>query len=293
MSEAFIPMGCCLPSGTFMPQGNHRPETGRQHDPVDALIRGVTDILQEGYDFAELTVGSVASLTEVDYERLAGRMNAEGLQVPVFNSFIPPRLKLTGLEVDEEAVRAYVEAAVSRTAALGAEIIVFGSGGARSLPEGFSAEHGREQIRRFLQLCDTSAAAHGVTIAIEPLNRKECNVINTVAEALVLAKSMNLPQIRVLADAYHMRLENEPMDIIRQAAADGMLAHVHYAEADRSFPCGAAKDGIDLESCFRQLAGSGYEGRISAECFTSSGLKDCGVSLEYVKKIWNLSVQQR
>ncbi len=133
---------------------------------------------------------------------------------------------------------------------------------------------------------------YGVTIAIEPLNRKESNVINTVAEALELAEELDLPGIQVLADAYHMYLEREPLEIISRAVKAGRLAHVHYAEFDRSFPVGQADNGVDFAQLFTLLQEAGYTGGISAECSSKQIAVDSEESLSYISRIWN-EVQAR
>lgn len=253
-------------------------------DAADALASGIAETHRIGYDFAELTVRSLMELTEAQFDRLRGKLAGSSIRIPVLNSFIPPELKVTGPDADERALAPYIRVAMRRASAIGAEIIVFGSGGARRVPEGYPAERGLEQVERFLAIADEIAAEFGITVAIEPLNRSECNVINTVAQALRLSEKLRLSHIRVLADAYHMHLEGEPEQIAADAAAAGQLAHVHYAEADRSFPTGAKADGVRLTELLAALQSSGYAGRISAECVSAAASGDSAESLRYVRE---------
>ncbi|ULL15084.1 sugar phosphate isomerase/epimerase [Paenibacillus sp. H1-7] len=278
-----FPVGCCITSGSFMPQSGKA--SNQNEDKVTRLVDEMNRLLSSGYDFAELTVGALVQLNAAEFEQLKEQMKADRLTIPVFNSFIPPTLKLTGPDVRTQEIDAYVALAMSRIQAVGGEIIIFGSGAARRAPEAFSKEQGMEQIKDFLRLCDRHAQQYGIVVAIEPLNNKECNMINRVGEALDLARELSLQNVRVLADAYHMHLEKEPLEVIPQAVADRMLAHVHYAEFDRSFPDGSNEEGVDLAGLLSVLQTSGYRGRISAECMVADAAAASGKSLGYVQSL--------
>ncbi|WP_282936434.1 sugar phosphate isomerase/epimerase family protein [Paenibacillus sp. RC67] len=276
-------IGCCLTSGSFMPQSGNQVDAVEDH--VDVLFEGVCALLQAGYDYAELTVGSLAQLTDGEFERLLHKLRSAGISIPVFNSFIPPTLKLTGPDVQQLAVEQYVKHAMKRIHDVGGELIIFGSGAARTIPEGFAIEQGLDQIKEFLIMCDRYAAQYELSVAIEPLNSKESNVINKVEEALDIAQGLNLGHIQVLADAYHMHLEQESPEIVKRAIDNRLLAHVHYAEFDRSFPVRDVEGGVDLTHLFSLLRDSRYEGRVSAECMTESAATSSGDSLDYVKSL--------
>jgi len=310
-----IPIGCCLTAGTFMPQGAAGASSSDvRDDPVERLLAGIACIYAAGYDFAELAAGAITALPEREFDRLRGELAVRGWSIPVYNSLIPPTLKLTGPLVDDRALADYVGLALGRAAATGAEVVVFGSGGARSVPDGYPVGAAMEQIVRFLHLCGEHAARCGITVAIEPLNRKESNIIRTVAEAWQMAEALKLSHVRVLADAYHMHAEGEPLDIAGIVARAGMLAHVHYAEPDRRFPVGEAKGTAEtgpsreagqpkserapsartgMERLFSLLHESGYSGRISAECMEPEGLRNGGTSLQYVRTIQDKVLTQR
>ena len=97
-----------------------------------------------------------------------------------------------------ELILGYVEKALKRAKALGVSNVVFGSGGAKNVPEGFPIEQGYEQIVTLLKRIAPVASGYGITIVIEPLRKAECNLINTFEEGCRLAKDVNDPAIRVL-----------------------------------------------------------------------------------------------
>lgn len=232
----------------------------------------VANVLAEaGADFIEMTVAGAISPLSADGEWAEKRDTYRALSLPAesFNVFLPGSLRITG-EADQLAgtddVRSYVFSALRRVREIGGSVIVFGSGGARNVPEGFPKERAVEQIREFLRVCAEATEETGVTIAIEPLNKGECNIINTVAEAVTeYAAVLKHPGIRVLADTYHMELENEPISVIKEHRE--YIAHVHTADSKRVAPGQGEYDHVAL---FRLLQEIGYTGRLSIE----AGFKD-------------------
>ena len=74
------------------------------------------------------------------------------------------------------------------------------------------------------------AGRYGIIIAVEPLNRAETNIINSVEEGLKFVRDVDHANIKITADFYHMRRENEPMDVLIQAGKD--IAHLHIANSN-------------------------------------------------------------
>lgn len=242
--------GCCLTIGSFVPQvesgqaphdaaatnGGRAAREPAMPTPTisEELERSFAILSANGYDFAELTVGTVANLSDDEYAAVKKIIEEAPIPVPVYNSFVPASIPLTGPDVSLPAVEAYLEQSMSRVAGAGGRMIIFGSGAARSVPDGFSMGAGEKQIEDFLYLCDSFAAKHNLAVAIEPLNNRESNVINTVSGAVRLARKLDLPHIRVLADSYHMFMEKEPYDVFEEAGS--LLAHVHISDRDRAYP---------------------------------------------------------
>lgn len=77
----------------------------------------------------------------------------------------------------------------------------------KNIPDGFPVNEGRDQ---FISLCKKIASVagkYGVTIVIEPLNKAESNIINSVAEGAETVKEVNSRNFRLLADIFHMMRE--------------------------------------------------------------------------------------
>lgn len=224
-----------------------------------------------GWDYLELGVAGEL-IPESDDAAAWAEKKVALLALPLpcetFNLFVPGKLKITGPEVNRPALTRYVRTALARAAEVGGEVIVFGSGGARQLPaSGWSAEQAHEQLLWFLNQCADAHEKTGVVVAIEPLNRHECNLLHTVAEGAALAREVGRPGVRNLADTYHMeRNGNESLaDIL--ASAD-CLAHVHTADTGRKAPGTGVYDHAALFTALRE---AGYDARVSIECNFTDG----------------------
>lgn len=184
------------------------------------------------------------------------------LPIKALNSFLPAEMKITGPSADIGGILKVAETAFRRAQAAKIKIIVFGSGKARHIPEEYSRTEARKQ---FVNLCREMAALaqkREVTIVLEPLNKEECNFINSVSEGGQIVKEVNHPNFRLLADLYHMKKEGEsPESIIKYS---GLLKHVHIAEKDGRTPPGFNND--DFTPYFHALKEIRYKGLISIEC---------------------------
>ena len=106
----------------------------------------------------------------------------------------------------------------------------------------------------------------GVRLAIEPLNRFECYLCNTLAAAVELVERVDHPAVGVMVDTFHAHIEErDTPDAIR--AAGSALAHVHVSESDRGTP---GTGQIDFPAVLRALREVGYDGDLVVEAFGRS-----------------------
>jgi sugar phosphate isomerase/epimerase len=173
----------------------------------------------------------------------------------------------------------YVKTVFERAEKAKVEVVVFGSGGARSIPDGFDRERGLAQIMAFCRMIGPVAQEHGVVVAVEPLNRNECNVINSVAECAEIVRRVNHPAVRLLVDAFHWLKENDSADDI--IGNGEFLAHVHAATISSRLAPGS--EPCDLSVFFSALERAAYDGRISIEGGVPNPCEDLPRALELMK----------
>jgi D-psicose/D-tagatose/L-ribulose 3-epimerase len=234
-----------------------------------------------GFDYVELSTTEIAAMSDADFEAAAAKIKDIGLPTPAANLFLPAGLKVTGPQTDPEQQMAHVRKAFTRLARLGTEVVVFGSGGARRVPEGFAKEEALEQLVDFGRRAAAEARTHGITIAIEPLRRQETNIINSAAEGLELVNAINHPNFQLMIDFYHLASEQEDPAIVLRAKDH--IRHLHTANpTGRVFPL--KWEEFDYAPFFANLRAIGYDKRISVEGATQNLAVDGPQSIALLRK---------
>lgn len=113
----------------------------------------------------------------------------------------------------------------------------------------------------------TAALDYGITYGIEAVNRFEGIIINTAKEAVEYVKTVDLPNVGVLLDTYHMNIEESNIPDAIRTAGD-YLVGFHVGENNRTCP---GRGHLDWDGIFKALADVNYKGRVVAEPFLMQG----------------------
>jgi sugar phosphate isomerase/epimerase len=253
-------------------------------DRVDPLA-SAPQLAAMGFDYVEPALSRLAALPDAEVAAAHDRLRNAGLRAETMNWFVPGELKLTGPDVDEVRVGAWIERALGVAESFGVRVVVFGSPGARSFPDGFPKERAQQQLVAFLRRCAAVIAerGYGMVIAIEALRRPESNIVNRVGEAVELARAVDRPQVRIVVDFYHLAFEGEPPAAVR-AAAD-WIVHVQIADPQaRGFPRSDAGEPRYAQF-FAVLRDLGYTGRVSIEAVSTDLAADAPPSLAFLRQL--------
>lgn len=120
------------------------------------------------------------------------------------------------------------------------------------------------ELRANLRPVAEYAAEHGVRIAVEPLNRYETSLLNTVDQALEALDGLPGEGCGLALDTYHLNIE-ETSPVKAVLAAGTRIAHVQVCANDRGTP---GRDHQDWPAFLGALAEAGYRGPLCIESFT-------------------------
>jgi D-psicose/D-tagatose/L-ribulose 3-epimerase len=190
-----------------------------------------------------------------------------GLRPIVCGAFGPSR----DLTHDDEGPRreclAYIASTLALCKAWGSTLlagpIYSAVGKRRQLPE---AQRKVEWSRAVAGLREAGkmAAAAGVTLAVEPLNRFETDLVNTAAQAVRLIDEVGSPAVKIHLDTFHMHIEEKSLlEAIRLVGP--RLVHVHGCENDRGAPGTGLVAWSQVAQGLREI---GYQGAVVIESFT-------------------------
>ncbi len=131
-------------------------------------------------------------------------------------------------------------------------------------------------------LRESASVDETVKLAIEPINRYETDLVNTVSEGLLLLEKVNKNNVGLLLDTFHMNIE-EPSILESIILSKNHLFHFHVADSNRWYP-GAGH--INFKEIIEVLLNIGYEGFVSAEILPNPDSDTAALkAIEHLNKI--------
>ncbi len=224
---------------------------------VAASIRHLAGL---GYQGVELAIRDPA---QVDADEIAEDVRQAGVVVPAIGTgqaFLEEGLALTVPDpVVRERTMARLDAHLPAAGRLGALLIVGLIHG--PIPPHTDQGRATEWLLAGLARLSRRAAARGVRIVIEPINRYESNWLNTVDEVMDLIARLGADNVGVLPDTFHMNIEERDLAAALERARP-RLWHVHVADSNRRAPGAGHLAFGELVAKLRALD---YQGAVSAE----------------------------
>lgn len=270
--------GCSLPMRTFM------PEVARlQPDFVDDAFHIIQyrydHAMQIGYAYIEASVAVLWGFTDQQMQYLADKTKDGSFRLEYCNCFVPARIPLCS--APQKEIEEYVRQTMQKLDLLKVRRVVFGSGGARRRPDDMEESAAKDRIFDFLRLCNKIGDAYGIMTLIEPLNSKETNIINSVAVGAQWVRELDLPNVRLLGDLFHMAMENEDPSVLIDNA--DIIPHLHVAEApDRTYP---GKNATEyLRRSGQLLRAAGLDKEVSVECGFTDFDPEAAAALAFLRE---------
>lgn len=217
-----------------------------------------------GFDVLEICLEDPALVT-------ADAVNAAaadaGVSVSVCGAFGPERDVSREDPDARRFAREYLKGCVDLAVATGSPHVVgpmySATGKARLLSPAERLEQ-RRWAAEGLHEVGEYAAERGIALGMEPLNRFETDMVNTVEQGLELCEEIGLPNVGLLLDTFHMNIEEKDIATAIRAAGD-RIVHFHACENDRGAP-GAGH--VPWERVFEALRSVEYDKQVVIESFT-------------------------
>lgn len=226
----------------------------------DDLPAACADAKKLGFDAIELFAPGPDAVSK---NELASLLNSHGLGLAAVGTgagWVKHKLSLTSPD------------AVTRQKAVEFIRSMIDFGGVHSAPaiigsmqgrwgDGVSQEQARDWLREGLNELGEHARRSGVPLIYEPLNRYETNLVNTVARGVELLESLNTDNVRLLADLFHMNIEESDL-AAALVQGNRWIGHIHFVDSNRR-PAGCGH--LDYEPIAKALKSINYTGYLSAE----------------------------
>ena len=233
--------------------------------PGDTLIQKFELAQKLGYDAIELRAKGdfafAARAQELAEAKAAGVvMPTECVEMTHFIGAFDPKLRRDAIDNMKSQITTLVEAG-------GFGAVTPASWGmfSKRLPPFTpprSDEEDRQVLLDALQEIGEHAQKVGGTLLLEPLNRYEDHMVNTLAQAVDLVQTVGLPSLGVVVDTYHVNIEEDDMAGNIKAAKD-WIKHVQLGDSSRYQP---GTGHLDWQTVLGGLRDINYDGYMALEC---------------------------
>ena len=225
-------------------------------EPLEVSCRRLRDCGYDGIEFA-------AEPYKLDADECLALMEKYNLNCRSLCGIFGEDRDLTASGEEGEKAVQYIRDSVDFAVRVGAGILIVVPSpvGRTAKPEGISMEELLGNAVTNIRSAADYAAGKGVKLALEAINRYETYFANTLKKAYDLAVRINHPNVGVMADLFHMSLEEANIPDSLYMIKDRLL-HVHIADNTRE---AAGMGHTDFSSVLRTLKNIGYEGSLTME----------------------------
>lgn len=213
-----------------------------------------------GFAAVEVFPRSVEDLDARHLKQLLVRHRLKLAAVGTGAGWVVRKLSLTHPEArTRRAARKFVEDIIEFAGRFGAPAII-GSMQGRAA-DGVTRDQALAWLREALEELGPRTRQGGAPLLLEPLNRYETNLVNTVADGVALLQSLRTKNVKLLCDLFHMNIEEVSIpDALR--AAGRHIGHVHLADSNRR---AIGFGHTPIAPVVKALREIGYRGCVSAE----------------------------
>ena len=258
-----------------------------QNAPFAEVCRSVRKIGYAGIEIAPFTLAEKpAHISPGARREYRDMMESEGLEFAGLHWLMvsPPGLHVTTPDQSlRERSWRHIADLIDLCGDLGdSGVMVFGSPKQRCRVDGLSRKEATENYIDGLSGVAQHAQERDVTILVEALPLNQCDVINSLAEAVSVVHRINHPAVRTMFDTHNAVDETEPHAALVDRYFE-LIRHVHVNEMDGRYP---GTGGYDFKPVLDVLRRRRYAGWISLEVFdfTPGAETIAGESLRFLER---------
>ncbi|MEY8339238.1 sugar phosphate isomerase/epimerase [Lachnospiraceae bacterium 62-35] len=245
-----------------------------------------------GYDYIELAGREVVEYDKARLDEMAEVFRNGKVKCCGFNSAVPGNIPIVGEGYDRKISREYAKRLCAVGEKLGIRGIGIGSPASRRLPYGYDVGIADRQAEEFLRIFGEEAASCGITVFWEHLNPTEGNYGLTWNHGIELVKRVDLPNVKLVCDLFHIEINRESLRDLEQAPA--LISHVHMAQLKGIRRLGLCPEYKEQYRKFiRKLGSLGYDGVISIEAFAGSVEEEAARSIKLLQELCCQEYEER
>lgn len=236
------------------------------------------------YEFEQIELWGAAphvyveDLSYQDIRRIKKEIDQRQLKVVCFTPeqcMYPINLSARELEMRERSIR-YFQKSIDAAIELESPMVLVTAGwGYRN--EG--VDEALIRTRDSLERLSRYAEKNGIVLALEPLQKVESNIINTLPELKALLKHVSSPFLKGMVDTVPLAVEGENLSNYFEDLGD-QLAHIHFIDGNPAGHLAWGDGSHPLENYVQTLVQYDYQGALTLEFTSSQYLLDPNKAIE-------------
>ncbi|HEV7379188.1 MAG TPA: sugar phosphate isomerase/epimerase family protein [Dyadobacter sp.] len=224
----------------------------------------LTKVKNMGYDIIEIAVEDTSIIDWKTIKEIARDLD---LKITVSGAFGAERDISSTEPAYRETGKQYIIDCIKIAQDVGSPIFggpVYSAVGKTRLVSDDQKKQEREWCVNTLVEIGKIAADHGVVVGLEPLNRFETDMVNTVDQALSIVHEVASPNLKIVLDTFHSNIEEKDIPTSIRKIGKDLLCHVQGNESDRGTP---GTGHLEWEGISEALKEIGYDGAVVIETF--------------------------
>lgn len=224
----------------------------------------LTKVKNMGYDIIEIAVEDTQI---IDWQLIKDVARDLDLKITISGAFGAERDLSSTEPAYRQIGKQYIIDCIKIAENVGSPIFggpVYSAVGKTRLVSEEQKKQEREWCVEGLREVSKIAADSGVVVGLEPLNRFETDMVNTVDQALSIVDEVSSPNLKIVLDTFHSNIEEKDIPTSIRKIGKDLLCHVQGNESDRGTP-GTAH--LEWEGIRDALNDIGYDGAVVIETF--------------------------
>ncbi|MBO9614133.1 MAG: sugar phosphate isomerase/epimerase [Dyadobacter sp.] len=229
-----------------------------------ANIDLLTKVKNMGYDIIEIAVEDTRI---IDWKLIKDTARDLDLKITISGAFGPERDISSTDPVFRQTGKQYIIDCIRIAEQMGSPVFggpVYSAVGKTRIVSAEQKKQEREWCVDILKEVSQVAGDCGVTLGLEPLNRFETDMINTVDQALSILDEVGNPNLKIVLDTFHSNIEEKDIPASIRKIGKDLLCHVQGNESDRGTP---GTGHLEWQGIQEALTEIGYDGAVVIETF--------------------------
>lgn len=251
-------------------------------------VKQLEDIANAGFDSAELDFCEIAAMDDATFTSFADKASKSRLSFEVFSGLIPLNIRFQSATFNLTECISNIRTGAKRVKSLGCQMIPFGAGKCRSIPENCNKDSAKKVVAKVISEIASTLSEYDILLVIEPLGPAYSNYLQTFPDVQFFLDELSNENCQSMCDLRHMIASNEDYNDIIRYSSIIKHAHIDYPKGEfRYFP--SPSDDFNYKPYLESLYKAKYQGIITVEAtaIKNNFLSEATNACNFLRNMWH------